>query len=78
MISCASGSAAPLVDGDVGADDGQSGEHVARGRLQVDVAEDGRDGVGRAAVGDQHQQRLGVVDTAVSVEDEPVGHHSCG
>ncbi len=67
-----------LVDGDVGADHGQGRQHIARGRLQIDVAEDGGDGVRWAAVGDEHQQRLGVVDTAVGVEDEPVGHYSCG
>jgi hypothetical protein len=42
--------------------------------LEVDVAEHGGDGVGRPPGGDQHQQRLGVVDAAVGIEDQPVCH----
>ena len=66
-----------LVNRDVGPDHGERGEHVAGRRIELDVAEHRGDGGRGAAVGDQQQQRLGIVDAAVGVEDQPVGH-SCG
>jgi hypothetical protein len=50
--------------------------HIARGRIEVDIAEHRGDGFRRAAVGDQQQQRLRIVDAAVGVEDQPVHRHA--
>jgi hypothetical protein len=62
-----------LVHLDVGAGDCQHRQDVIRRRLEIDVAEHRGDGIGRPAVGDQQQQRLGIVDPAVGIEDQFVG-----
>src|SRR5262249_38715892 len=59
----------------VGAGHGQSRQHVLGGALQVHVAEHRGDAVRYAPVGDQQQQRLGVVDGAGGIEDQPVASH---
>ena len=63
---------------DVRAGGGEDGQHVLRRRLEADVAVHRRDGVRRAAGGDQQQQRLGVVDAAVGIEDQSVCHGHVG
>ena len=63
---------------DVRAGDGEHRQHVVRRRLEADIAEHRGDGVGRAAGRDQQQQRLGVVDAAVGIEDQSVCHGHVG
>jgi hypothetical protein len=63
---------------DVNAGSGEDGEHVLRRRFEADVAVHRRDGVRRAAGSDQQQQRLGVVDAAVGIEDQSVCHGYVG
>ena len=44
--------------------------------VETDIAEHRGDGIGRGTVGDQHGQRLRIVDAAVGVEDEEIAGHS--
>ena len=62
----------PFVDIDRDAGDREHRQHVGRRGVEIDVAEHRGDGVGRPAVGDQQQQRLGVVDAAIGIEDQAV------
>ena len=50
-------------------------QQIGRRLVAPNIAEHGGDDVRRMAVGHQHDQRLGVIDTAVAVENEsPVRH----
>ena len=59
--------------GNRGAGNGQRIQHVSRGVFQVDVAVNGGDRARHPAGGDQQEQRLGVIDAAIGIEDQPVG-----